>query len=87
MYVCVCNGVTERQIERAVQTGAARMRDLRLLLGVSAECGKCADCAQRCLRSALSGQEAGTATVNCMSNALQPSITMLTGETLEACAA
>jgi bacterioferritin-associated ferredoxin len=57
MYVCVCNGVTERQIESAVQDGGAKqLRDLRLLLGVASECGRCASCAHQCLQSALQEQ-------------------------------
>ena len=55
MYVCVCNGITERQIESAVHSGGvARMRDLRNTLGVTADCACCAECALQCLRSALS---------------------------------
>lgn len=53
MYICVCNGVTERHIEAAVVDGATRMRDLRTQLGVATECGKCANCAHQCLKSAL----------------------------------
>ena len=52
MYVCVCNGVTERQIESAVVGGAQKMRDLRELLGVAAVCGRCAECAHQCLSRA-----------------------------------
>ncbi len=53
MYVCVCNAITENHIEDAVRNGATRMRDLRERLGVTAECGRCAGCAQECLKSAL----------------------------------
>ncbi|MCK2088004.1 (2Fe-2S)-binding protein [Thauera aromatica] len=53
MYVCVCNAVTERQIDQAVRAGATSLRHLRHQLGVSAECGRCARCAQDCLRAAL----------------------------------
>jgi len=53
MYVCVCNAVTERHIEHAVREGASTLRQLRLELGVSAECGRCASCARDCLRAAL----------------------------------
>lgn len=53
MYVCVCNAVTERHITQAVQQGARHLRDLRTLLGVAAECGKCAGCARNCLKGEL----------------------------------
>ncbi len=42
MYICVCNGVTERHIHEAVKQGAVRMRDLRTCLGVTGQCGICA---------------------------------------------
>ena len=59
MYVCVCNGVTERQLITAVHEGSAtRMRDLRTTLGVTAQCSCCAECALQCLRHALSNRPA-----------------------------
>lgn len=51
MYICVCNAVTERQLNQAVQDGASSMRDLRHRLGVAGECGRCAKCALDCLRA------------------------------------
>ena len=53
MYICICNAVTDKQIERAVEGGACRMRDLRNELGVTADCACCAESARRCLASAL----------------------------------
>lgn len=42
MYICVCNGVTDRDIHEAIKQGAERMRDLRICLGVAGQCGACA---------------------------------------------
>jgi bacterioferritin-associated ferredoxin len=52
MYVCICRQVTDRDIREAVFQGACRMRDLRELLGVSTQCGKCAGCAHAVLKEA-----------------------------------
>lgn len=52
MYVCVCQAVTERQIHQAAQEGAKTLKDLRHQLGVTTECGRCANCARQCLRNA-----------------------------------
>lgn len=41
MYVCICHGVNEKQIQRAVAEGAASMRDLAKTLCVGTKCGKC----------------------------------------------
>ncbi|MGA7181507.1 MAG: bacterioferritin-associated ferredoxin [Thiobacillaceae bacterium] len=54
MYVCVCHGVTDRNIKEAVGCGACRMRDLKQKLGVSSQCGKCACHAKEVLDAALS---------------------------------
>jgi len=42
MFVCVCNGVTERQIREAAYEGACSMTELSARLGVGAGCGACA---------------------------------------------
>ena len=41
MYVCLCNGITDRQIRQAVEEGASSMRELRQQLGVCGNCGRC----------------------------------------------
>ena len=53
MYVCLCNAVTERDIQCAVYQGAVRMRDLREKLNIASECGKCACHANQVLRETL----------------------------------
>ncbi len=42
MYICICKGITDRQIRQAVNDGAASLKDLRKQLGVASQCGKCA---------------------------------------------
>lgn len=42
MYVCLCKGVSDKQIRNAVAEGACSMRDLREALDVANQCGKCA---------------------------------------------
>ena len=49
MYVCICNGVTERDIRDAASRGARTVKDLRRELGVASDCGKCASCAHEVL--------------------------------------
>lgn len=53
MYVCICHSVTDRQIRRAVDDGARRLRDLRQSLGVAGSCGRCAQCAKELLNERL----------------------------------
>lgn len=41
MYVCLCKGITDRQIKAAIDDGACSMGKLRKSLGVATQCGKC----------------------------------------------
>ena len=45
MYVCLCNGITDREIRSAVALGARSLADLQASLGVATACGRCASCA------------------------------------------
>ncbi|MDD3517651.1 MAG: bacterioferritin-associated ferredoxin [Chromatiales bacterium] len=56
MYICICKGVTDRQIRHAVENGAASMRELREQLGVCSDCGKCGQCAKGILREHLASR-------------------------------
>ena len=53
MIVCVCNNVSDRKIQKAVEDGATSMRELREQLGVGTCCGKCHSCAKQVLRDNL----------------------------------
>jgi bacterioferritin-associated ferredoxin len=41
MLVCHCNGVTERRVRAAVQSGACTLRDVARSCGAGASCGGC----------------------------------------------
>jgi|TARA_B100000767_G_C19717903_1_gene515805 bacterioferritin-associated ferredoxin len=53
MYVCICNGVTDTQIESAIDNGAESMRDLSNDLNIGSQCGKCCQCAKRVMNKKL----------------------------------
>lgn len=53
MYVCLCRGITDRQIRAAIQEGCCSYRDVRLALGVATQCGKCACDAKGLVRETL----------------------------------
>ncbi|WP_439107591.1 bacterioferritin-associated ferredoxin [Congregibacter sp.] len=52
MYVCICNGITEKQIRSAVAGGANSLQLLRDELGVASQCGSCTDHALSLLEDA-----------------------------------
>ena len=45
MYICVCNAISERQVQDAIAQGAADLSDLQAQLGVATCCGQCAETA------------------------------------------
>ena len=45
MFICVCNAITERQVQEAVASGAHSLSDLEAQLGVGGCCGCCRDTA------------------------------------------
>ena len=55
MYVCICRGITDHQIRRAVEQGAASLSQLRRELPVGACCGRCAPMARQIIREQMQG--------------------------------
>ncbi len=45
MYVCICHGVTEKDIKKAAKQGAQSLHDVKQMTGASSGCGSCADVA------------------------------------------
>lgn len=41
MYVCNCNGLTERQVKAAIEAGARNWMEVHLHHEVRPQCGKC----------------------------------------------
>jgi bacterioferritin-associated ferredoxin len=56
MFVCICNGITDKQIRSAVSRGASSLQELRDELGVASQCGGCSDHALSILESGKAEQ-------------------------------
>ena len=54
MYVCICNGITDRDIRDAARAGASDLSDLSPMTGCSTACGRCGELATDILREARS---------------------------------
>lgn len=61
MYVCVCNGVSDRDVAQAKAQGCSSLDDLAMRTGCGTTCGCCRDFAQQLLDEGC----AGTAPVPC----------------------
>ena len=45
MYVCICNGVTERDIRQVAEAGCRTVSELTMRTGCGATCGSCLEMA------------------------------------------
>jgi bacterioferritin-associated ferredoxin len=61
MIVCVCNRISDRDIERHARSGCASFDELQLDSGVSSCCGRCTDCARDVFETARSSSHRGQA--------------------------
>ena len=52
MYVCICNGVTDRHIREAVASGCRSVAELTMRTGCGSNCGSCLDMAAAMLAAA-----------------------------------
>lgn len=52
MYVCLCNGVTDREIREVAAAGCRTLSELTMRTGCGATCGSCLDMAQQLLDEA-----------------------------------
>ena len=59
MYVCVCNAVTEREIDHAIDGGAVTVQQLKDKLKVTTACGTCQDHIEACLERKVISQIEG----------------------------
>ena len=57
MYICNCNGVTEKEIRGAVELGCQSMAELSTQFGVGTCCGRCVPEARRLIRSCCQAPE------------------------------
>lgn len=54
MFVCVCHGITDKQIALAVrENGVGNIRELKKSLNVGASCGTCVQMAQTIIDSTI----------------------------------
>ena len=52
MYVCLCHGVTEREIRQTAAAGCRTLPELTMRTGCGAGCGSCKDLAAELLEEA-----------------------------------
>ena len=57
MIVCHCNATTDREIRRAVRSGASSLREVSRTCGAASGCGGCAETVLEIISSELGARE------------------------------
>jgi bacterioferritin-associated ferredoxin len=50
LYICICNAVTDGQVEACARSGVCSVEELSMHLGVGAGCGRCRETAAALLQ-------------------------------------
>ncbi|MBP9592122.1 MAG: (2Fe-2S)-binding protein [Steroidobacteraceae bacterium] len=58
MYICLCHGISEQHLTRAIQDGARSFEQLQSCTGVATCCGACEPCARQMLDERLDSVQA-----------------------------
>lgn len=56
MIVCVCNRVSDRDIQRLAAAGCDSFEELQMETGVASCCGRCESCARETLAAACADE-------------------------------
>jgi bacterioferritin-associated ferredoxin len=55
VYICLCNGLTDRQIADAIAAGATRPKDVYCACGRQPQCGNCTRTIVSLIREMVAG--------------------------------
>jgi bacterioferritin-associated ferredoxin len=61
MYICICNGHSDRDIRQAAATGLRCAREIYAHLGKPPRCGRCLDTAAQLIAEVYDGAETAEA--------------------------
>jgi bacterioferritin-associated ferredoxin len=58
MYICLCQGISEKRLQQAIREGARSFEQLQSCTGVATCCGACEPCAREMLGERTSADSA-----------------------------
>jgi bacterioferritin-associated ferredoxin len=70
VIVCLCHGVSDRDIAAAVQSGCTSFPALQEALRVATSCGRCLECAQATFESQRQHRALGSGCRACVGSSL-----------------
>ena len=53
MYVCLCQGITDKDIRDAINDGCSSYKEVRQALDIAAQCGKCGCLAKQIVKETI----------------------------------
>lgn len=60
MYVCLCRGITDKQVRDAAQSGHQSVEDMREALGIASQCGQCSGLVEELIANSVAGPSSPT---------------------------
>jgi len=69
VYVCLCNGVTDREIRQVAEAGCRTLSELTMRTGCGACCGSCVETASQLLDEVHAAQPAASLPLPVLSHA------------------
>ena len=61
MLVCICNSISDRDIDSALAEGASSFKDVQKSLGIASSCGQCASFAKDMISEKLAQSQCAQA--------------------------
>lgn len=63
MYVCLCQGITDKDIRDAVNEGCCNYKEVRQALDIASQCGKCGCLAKQIVKETIAEAQVSNAMV------------------------
>lgn len=63
MYVCLCQGITDKDIRDAVNDGCCNYKEVRQTLDIASQCGKCGCLAKQIVKETIAEVQLSGTTV------------------------
>lgn len=63
MYVCLCQGITDKDIRDAVNEGCCNYKEVRQSLDIASQCGKCGCLAKQIVKETIAEAQVSSAMV------------------------
>ncbi|MEM6584047.1 MAG: bacterioferritin-associated ferredoxin [Pseudomonadota bacterium] len=60
MYVCLCRGITDKQVRDAAKSGHQSIEEMREALGIASQCGQCSGLVEELIANSVTAPSVPT---------------------------